>query len=97
MQFLHMVLIIESCLKRWYLFALYVPPSRVRVITEMVLIRYLLDDPMVFIMDYMLLACDELEAYFAIQNLASQTAEGREVLCEVGSGLEPTCLPPLAQ
>ena len=97
MQFLHMVLIIESCLKRWYLFALYVPPSRVRVITEMVLIRYLLNDPMVPIMDYMLLACDELEAYFAIQNLASQTAEGREVLCEVGSGLEPTSLPPLAQ
>ena len=97
MQFLHMVLIIESCLKRWYLFALYVPPSRVRVITEMVLIRYLLNDPMVPIMDYMFLACDELEVYFAIQNLASQTAEGREVLCEVGSGLEPTSLPPLAQ
>ena len=45
----------------------------------------------------MRLACDELEDYFATQNLASQTAEGREVLCEVGSGLEPTSLPPLAQ
>ena len=45
----------------------------------------------------MLVAWDELEVYFATQNLASQTAEGREVLCEVGSGLEPTSLPPLAQ
>ena len=92
-----MVLIIESFLQRWCLFALYVPPSRVRVITEMVPIRYLLNDPMVFIMEYMLWACDKLEAYFAIQILASQTAEGREVLCEVGSSLEPTSLPPLAQ
>ena len=36
----------------------------------------------------MLLACDEIEVYFGTQNLASQTAEGREVLCEVGSGLD---------
>ena len=43
----------------------------------------------------MLLACDELETYLATQNLASQTAEGQEMLCEVGSGLEPTSLPPL--